>query len=202
MAHTQNYQIYHPSIKTKPKKEVIFGKAQTNRTDPPEKRWDSPVIDIKEDYNAVKFSDISNGVHIARSLIDKFGIRFKFDTIAFTGYSGATVGSILAHELGKDITIVRKKYDSLNQDTCHGMPIEGRIVGNCIILDDFFSSGSTLIRISNEILNNTWLSIVAVVLHKERSSFYEGTAKYIRDEVSKMKDVPFLYLEDGKLKAY
>ncbi len=72
-----------------------------------------------------------------------------FDAIAIRGMSGAVFGAPLAHVLGVNLVVVRKKEDghahSIND-------IEGlRSVSKYLIVDDFIASGSTVQAIHNGI---------------------------------------------------
>lgn len=85
--------------------------------------------------------------------------KWKFDTIAFSGMSGAAICFILSHKLKVPLLCVRKQ-----QDSCHYLSeqyasadnlryLEGNVaVKKYIIVDDFISSGSTVNRIYEKIL--------------------------------------------------
>lgn len=68
----------------------------------------------------------------------------EFDTIAFSGISGAIVAPMIALWMNKHLLLVRKK----NDDTHSRLMVEGYYgVKKFIVVDDFVSSGTTLRRI-------------------------------------------------------
>lgn len=79
--------------------------------------------------------------------------KLEFDSIAFTGMSGALVAPTVALRLKKNPVIVRKQCDGSHS----GRMIEGGTeIGNYIIIDDFQLTGATLKRIF-EALNSVGL---------------------------------------------
>lgn len=72
----------------------------------------------------------------------------EYDTIAFTGASGALFGPELSRRLNKHLIVVRK-----NIDDCHSCEyVEGYYnVYNYIIVDDFVASGKTVRTIQEKI---------------------------------------------------
>lgn len=70
-----------------------------------------------------------------------------FNTIAFRGISGALVAPVVAHALDKNLIVVRKETNS------HSFyKVEGEIYGaRYIVIDDFVSSGSTILAIVEDI---------------------------------------------------
>lgn len=80
-------------------------------------------------------------------LIKKMEKQIVFDTIAFTGLSGAALAFILSYETGYPLFCLRKEesghWDSL---------IEGNInLKNYIIVDDFIATGDTVNKLISEI---------------------------------------------------
>lgn len=68
----------------------------------------------------------------------------EYDTLAFSGYSGALIGPILALAMGKDMVLVRKPSDVRTSS----YNVEGyRDIKKYIIVDDFVCSGDTAKRI-------------------------------------------------------
>ncbi len=82
-----------------------------------------------------------NTVSMAARQIKKSGI--KFDAIAVTGYSAATIGSAVAFALGKKIIVVRKESENRHSQN----KVEGEREQTYIFVDDFVSSGATLDRV-------------------------------------------------------
>jgi adenine/guanine phosphoribosyltransferase-like PRPP-binding protein len=76
--------------------------------------------------------------------------KYQFDTIAFTGMSGAAMAYILAYKLGLQLLCVRKKTDGSHfhrsyqfRDT--GLVCEGNLGSKrYLIVDDFISTGNTI----------------------------------------------------------
>jgi orotate phosphoribosyltransferase-like protein len=82
----------------------------------------------------------------------------KFDTIAFSGMSGAIIAPAIALAMNKALVLVRKKGDSTHSDY--------EVEGNCeakryVIVDDFIETGKTRDYI------------------KERMSFFAPRSKFI-----------------------
>jgi len=73
--------------------------------------------------------------------------RFDYEAIVVAGYSGVTIGSILAYRTGKSLCIVRK-----NTENCHSSRIfEGNIAfKRYVVVDDLMASGTTFRRIIRE----------------------------------------------------
>lgn len=68
----------------------------------------------------------------------------EYDTLAFSGYSGALIAPILALAMGKDMALVRKKGDV----RASSYDVEGyKNIKKYIIVDDFVCSGDTAARI-------------------------------------------------------
>lgn len=95
--------------------------------------------------------------------------KFKFDSIAYTGHSGALVAIPMALSLKKHIVIVRKPHEK-----SHGTIIEkNNIAKNCLIVDDFIETGKTLKRIKKHLDNNE-IKPVGIILYDsvtEREEF-------------------------------
>lgn len=76
----------------------------------------------------------------------KKALRYKkklFDGFVVQGYSMSIIGSILAHEMGKQIAVVRKHDDDRNS----WMDVEGKHHQRWVFLDDLISSGRTFERV-------------------------------------------------------
>lgn len=72
--------------------------------------------------------------------------KIEFDSIAFSGMSGALIAPIIALRLKKGMLVVRKESDE-----SHGQPVEGCHGDSYIILDDFVGMGSTVGHISEQL---------------------------------------------------
>lgn len=83
------------------------------------------------------------------SMIVKSNI--EFDTIVFTGMSGALISPSVADRLEKQVLLLRK-----DKDDCHSScRMEGFYkCENYIIIDDQVSSGNTVLRIMEAMNNN------------------------------------------------
>jgi adenine/guanine phosphoribosyltransferase-like PRPP-binding protein len=95
--------------------------------------------------------DLSKFLKRALSVLKskKFKEKYpEYDTIAFSGYSGALIAPYLALSLGKDLVLVRK-----DSDKCvSSYKVEGnRAIKKYIIVDDLVSSGRTANRIYEKI---------------------------------------------------
>jgi adenine/guanine phosphoribosyltransferase-like PRPP-binding protein len=70
--------------------------------------------------------------------------EYKFDTIAFSGTSGAAMAFILSHKMGLPLLCVRKQ-EITSHYTNSGNYLEGNIgARKYLIVDDFISSGETI----------------------------------------------------------
>jgi adenine/guanine phosphoribosyltransferase-like PRPP-binding protein len=68
----------------------------------------------------------------------------EFDTIVFRGMSGALIAPIVAHKMGKEIVMLRKK----DEQTHSIFGYEGYLdVQRYVIIDDFVSTGETVAKI-------------------------------------------------------
>lgn len=77
----------------------------------------------------------------------------EFDSIVFSGYSGALVAPAVCARLGKFPAIVRKE-----KEDSHGERVEyfyGRKLGRYVIVDDFIETGATIKRIVSTISKDT-----------------------------------------------
>jgi orotate phosphoribosyltransferase len=72
--------------------------------------------------------------------------HYEFDTLAFSGVSGAAVGFVLAHLLDKEVIIVRKPDERRRAGQHYN--VEGYIKAKrYIIVDDIVASGTTAARV-------------------------------------------------------
>lgn len=100
--------------------------------------------------------------------------KVKFDTIAVSGFSGAILGSIVAHRLRKKLTLIRKPDDDSHSTT----KIEGN-TWDCkyIILDDLISSGKTYHRIRDAMCES---ELVGIYLYQHHIYTVEGLERFER----------------------
>lgn len=85
----------------------------------------------------------------------------EFDTIVIRGISGALIGPVVAYNLEKPLTVIRKEPSHTTRI------MEGNYaLKNYIIIDDFVESGSTLTTIVREV--------------KEQASWYEYNVDNIK----------------------
>lgn len=85
----------------------------------------------------------------AASVVGKAHKKHKFDAIAFTGSSGASLGFVLGIAMGIPVIYVRKK-----EEKTHGNVIESNTRGNIrkyIIVDDFICTGNSIRRVIDQI---------------------------------------------------
>lgn len=115
--------------------------------------------------------------------------KLRFSHIAFSGYSGALVASLVATKLNKKLIVVRKAGEK-----SHGELLEGdNKSGSYIILDDFISYGGTVRRILRIIEKNSWVSYrcVGVVLYNSSCRQWWG----IEERKQIKNKVPIYYKE-------
>lgn len=90
--------------------------------------------------------------------IKKSGI--KFDSIAFTGMSGALIAPLVAYKLKKNLVMVRKPSDKNHSS----MTVEAENVGKrYIIIDDLIFSGKTIINLVKTVKDNPQFYIMVPV---------------------------------------
>lgn len=93
----------------------------------------------------------------------------EFDTIVLSGYSSATIGSIVAHELEKNLAIAPKATDKRNS----GLLMEAVLDARAVFVDDLISSGKTVERVVTCIKNtnieyDASIQLVAVCLWQQQ----------------------------------
>lgn len=77
--------------------------------------------------------------------------ELNFDTIAFTGSSGAALGYILGFNLGIPIACIRKSREECHFGDYSSGYIEGHMGSKSyIIVDDFIASGATIDNIASK----------------------------------------------------
>lgn len=97
-----------------------------------------------------------------------------FDTIAFSGISGAAVAFILSHWLNIPLLCVRKKGENSHYHQQNGKILEGNVqdVKKYIIVDDFIASGATCHHIIDSIReSNLRARCVGMVMYRAYENF-------------------------------
>lgn len=114
--------------------------------------------------------------------IKKSGI--KFDSIAFTGMSGALIAPLVAYKLKKNLVMVRKPSDENHSN----MTVEAENVGNrYIIIDDLIFSGKTIINLVKTMDKNPQFDImvpVAVFTYRTPEDD-RNRDSYVRDKIDR-----------------
>jgi adenine/guanine phosphoribosyltransferase-like PRPP-binding protein len=87
----------------------------------------------------------------ACEVLTEMMVSNPFDTIAFTGVSGAAIGFALGYELGLPMLCVRKQSEKSHYSATNGY-VEGHFTAmRYIIVDDLIASGDTIYSIMNRI---------------------------------------------------
>ena len=77
---------------------------------------------------------------IIKTILETLTPKLKeFDSIVVSGYSMALIGSIVAHELKKNIVLVRKDGDNAHSDYV----TEGLLKQRCVFIDDLVATAAT-----------------------------------------------------------
>jgi orotate phosphoribosyltransferase len=97
-------------------------------------------------YSREAFKDMDNLIFRFERDLREANIK-PFDTIVGTGLSGALVVPTLARATESYFAIVRKPTDSSHSNA----PFEGTIGDRWVFVDDFISTGATLVRVVNTI---------------------------------------------------
>lgn len=111
----------------------------------------------------------------------------KFDSIVVSGYSMALIGSIVAHELKKNIVIVRKKDEESHSDYV----AEGFSKQRCVFIDDLVATGDTLHYV-HKMLKDIKGTIVGVILYFDYVQSYaeENRIEHWDNDIEKMISFP------------
>lgn len=107
------------------------------------------MSEVKTDY-LQKVYNVSEFARTVKRTIQA-AIRMRetipFDSIAFTGSSGAAMAYILSAELGIPLICVRKETDNSHYTKSHGV-LEGFVKAQrYVFVDDFISSGETFRKV-------------------------------------------------------
>lgn len=111
--------------------------------------------------------------HTIRGVIKALSTT-NFDTLAFSGYSGACIACPVAHLMNKELLLVRKNegHDKSNSQ----MWVEGYIAAKrVVIIDDFVCGGGTLDNLVKGLVTNLGpFDIVAAVMYHSASLYGES----------------------------
>lgn len=126
---------------------------------------------LKSVYELDKFQKtIDKTVATASDLLEKY----QFDTIAFSGMSGAAMAFILSHKLNLPLLCVRKKEDGSHFHQAYpmrgnGLLCEGNLdTQNYLIVDDFIATGETINRMVRVIKREVPKAVcVSILLYAE-----------------------------------
>jgi adenine/guanine phosphoribosyltransferase-like PRPP-binding protein len=123
-------------------------------------------------------------------------VAHQFDAIAVRGMSGATVGSILAHLLGKDLIIVRKPNVSDHSIESVEGPLSRDPLARYLIVDDFEVSGETIRAIKEAIGKQA--AYVGYYLYREEELALERDVQVeqAREEAIRDSMLPRLFTAD------
>ncbi len=118
-------------------------------------------------YHDFLFKTPGNYLRIIEETIEQLRPHVnEFDTIAFRGMSGAMVAPMVAMRLNKGITIIRKGTENSHAPEVTGIFEKGL---KYIILDDFISSGNTVLAIKKLLSNElTGMKLVGLYLYRDR----------------------------------
>lgn len=106
-------------------------------------------------------------------------LRNDFDSIAFSGMSGAFVGVAVAHRMGKIPVLVRKQGD--NSHDYERMVISTEPPDRYIILDDFICSGATVKYIHSCLKEYPLTQCVGVFEYTTDSWTYAANLPILKD---------------------
>ena len=91
-----------------------------------------------------------------------------FDSIAFSGMSGALVAPIVALRLNKETILIRKNGDGSHSNRDSNRVFEGYLDSRrYIIVDDFIFSGDTVKRIKRVVYGASGAKLVGVAVYNE-----------------------------------
>jgi adenine/guanine phosphoribosyltransferase-like PRPP-binding protein len=111
---------------------------------------------------------------VDKTLLSAESIRKRtgFDTIAFTGMSGAAMAFLLSHWMNVPLLCVRKKNDNSHYVTQTSRILEGNVhdVRKYLIVDDFIASGHTIQYVIDSIkTSNTYAECVGILMYASYS---------------------------------
>lgn len=107
---------------------------------------------IQSEYHEELFDPKLFKIYVAQAITEIEKIEQPFDSIAFRGASGMILAPSIALKLNKSMTLVRKKHDIYSGSHSTNL-VEGAIDCNYLIVDDFVSTGLTVLEIQRAIAN-------------------------------------------------
>lgn len=148
-------------------------------------------------YNVSQFAKVvEQAIAMARQALRET----KFDTIAFTGTSGAALAYILSNELGIPLICVRKKDDGSHFQNGQNGRLEGNTAAErYLIVDDFICGGGTILdiidTINKSIKKAKCVGILLYDYSRSHRSEYQGVPVYSSKETInyEQRSFPFPY---------
>lgn len=138
--------------------------------------WHEPVI-----------HDLNHQVSKAISALN----TIRFETIAFSGLSGALLAPIVANAMKKSIVAVRKE----NERTASSAPAVGVIDGDFVIIDDLIDSARTFNRICLTLSRFKCLAIYTYYDKRSKAErvgvphlFYDEEGKFVYSNPPEVPD--------------
>ena len=120
----------------------------------------------------------------------------KFDAIAVQGVSGLLAGSILAHEMNKELCIVRKDDGSHSMETVESPDKE---ISTYVIVDDCIDSGATVANMITKMGDNLPAATCVGMVMYNRLIDGREQAVFSADEVKEfMRSGPGSYFNRTK----
>lgn len=148
-------------------------------------------------YNVSEFAKI---VEHAIMLAKQAMRETRYDTIAFTGTSGAAVSYILSNELAVPLLCVRKPNDGSHFQNGANGRLEGNIAASrYLIVDDFICGGNTIRDIQEEIKNHIpkaeCVGFLLYDFHRSTRTEYKGLPVYTAKDTDmySQRNLPFPY---------
>lgn len=109
--------------------------------------------------------------------------KSEFDALYVTGNSGTVPGAVVAHSMMKELVVLRKQYGNVGT-LSHGLEVEGSAQwehARLMIVDDFISSGSTLVRLMERMPGSCTLA--GIMLYGHPICKFERENGYVKEFV-------------------
>lgn len=128
---------------------------------------------VATDHNSSYMSRIYDGKNYSNVLdrvvtaLEELKAKHQVDTIAFSGTSGSAVSYTAGWATDLRLINVRR-----NDGNHHGLPVEGyKWAKRYVIVDDFVSTGATIVRIIREVKHYVPLARLAGIICWNASGF-------------------------------